>query len=162
MRYHLGLGSNIGERELHLRESRRRIEQTIGDIVKTSSLYETEPVGLTDQPWFLNQAVEVKSGRSPDALLLSIKLIERNMGRISGPRFGPRIIDIDILLAGETICRTRDLTIPHPRLAQRNFMLYPLREIAGDIIHPEIGKTIGELVLDSADRSDVRRCPLYR
>lgn len=157
MIYHLGLGSNLGDPIRQVALARGWIGRTMGEIRKASSLYLTEPVGLRDQPWFLNQAIEVESPLSPMELLAAVQRIERRMKRAPGPRNGPRRIDIDILLAGRTVMRKARLAIPHPRLAERNFVLIPLAEIAARRRHPVLGLTVAALKRACPDRSRVVR-----
>jgi len=156
MRYFLCLGSNLGPKKANLAEAVLLLENRRLKILKASSLYETQPVGLTDQPWFLNQVIEVESGMAPASLLTAVKEIERQMGRMSSDKRS-RIIDIDILLAEETVMKTETLEIPHPRLEKRNFVLIPLKEIAPDVVHPILHSTIEELWKESPDRSKVRQ-----
>jgi len=155
MIYHLGLGSNLGDRAGNLARSRARLAEEGIAIRNSSTLYETEPVGRSNQPWFINQAVEVESGLSPQELLIFVKEIETDMGREATGPAGPRIIDLDILLAEDTVIGTVELTIPHPRLAERNFVLVPLAEIAPEAVHPVLKRTIRELCSRSKDRSRV-------
>lgn len=156
MKYHLGLGSNLRDRTGNLTRVRARLAEQ-GIAIRTSStLYETEPVGLSDQPWFINQVVEVETELSPWEFFKILKSIENNMGREATVPDGPRIIDIDILLAEDTVIRTAELTIPHPRLAERNFVLVPLAEIAPQAVHPVLKRTIRELCYRSKDRSRVK------
>jgi 2-amino-4-hydroxy-6-hydroxymethyldihydropteridine diphosphokinase len=124
-------------------------------VLKASSVYETEPVDVPDQPWFLNQVLEVRSSLDPPALLKLVKSIEAGLKRVPTVAKGPRTVDIDILLAGDLVIDTPELVIPHPRLARRNFVLVPLIEIAPQIRHPVLGKTIRELALESPDLSRV-------
>jgi len=159
MRYYLGLGGNLGNRESCLRQCRKWIECSEVWIRRESSLYETEPVGLCGHPWFLNQALEVETELDPIELLKVVKSIETRMGRIPGIVVGSRVIDIDILLAGDLVVDTGWLQLPHPRMASRNFVLVPLCEIAAGAVHPVLGKTIGEL---QAKCGDTSACSLYR
>jgi 2-amino-4-hydroxy-6-hydroxymethyldihydropteridine diphosphokinase len=144
---YLSLGSNLGDREGHLREALARLEAN-GRIVALSSFYETEPVEVTDQAWFLNGAVAFETAESPEELIASILRIEHRMGRNRTQRKGPRIIDIDILLFDDTILDSPALTIPHPAMHERRFVLQPLAEIAAEATHPVRKKTV-QALLDS-------------
>lgn len=155
MKYFLGLGANVGDLELNLSKARSRLEKDGVRIVSASSLYRTEPVGCSGQAWFLNQVIEVETNLSPRRLLNLAKRVERALNRRPGPPNAPRPIDIDILLSGDMVLRTERLTIPHPRLAERNFVLIPLAEIAPDQIHPILKRTIAMLKLRSKDRACV-------
>lgn len=155
MKYFLGLGSNLGSRAKNLAAAARLLLENGIEVLRASSVYETEPVDLLDQPWFLNQVLEVRSSLGPRALLKLAKSIEARMERVPTVDKGPRTIDIDILIAGDTVLETPDLVIPHPRLAQRNFVLVPLCEIAPETRHPVLDKTIRELVLSSSDPARV-------
>jgi 2-amino-4-hydroxy-6-hydroxymethyldihydropteridine diphosphokinase len=153
--YFLSLGSNLGSRAKNLAAAVRFIREHGVEVLRASSAYETEPVDHLDQPWFLNQVLQVRSSLSPFALLKLAKSIEARMKRVPTVAKGPRTIDIDILFADDLIVDLPDLAIPHPRLAQRNFVLVPLCEIAPEFRHPVLGKTIRELALSSSDPARV-------
>jgi 2-amino-4-hydroxy-6-hydroxymethyldihydropteridine diphosphokinase len=143
-RVYLSLGSNLGDRAAHLNGAMKRMD-TLGKIMAVSSFYETEPVELTAQPWFLNCAVELDTEKMPKQLLASIFDIEKEMGRRRVQKKGPRTVDIDILLFGNSIIKAKGLTIPHPAMHDRRFVLEPLAEIAPEIRHPIFKRTIREL-----------------
>ncbi len=155
MIYFLSLGSNLGNKTRNLARAGRLLRESGVEVLAASAIYLTEPVDNLDQPWFLNQALEIRSALDPPALLCLAKSVEKIMKRVPRADKGPRTIDIDILFAGDTVLDTRDLVIPHPRLAQRNFVLVPLCEIAPEIRHPILGKTIRELALSSSDPARV-------
>ena len=155
---YLSLGSNVGDRENHLREAIQRLE-TNGRIVSVSSFYEPEPVECTDQAWFLNCAIALETNASPEALLESILPIEKEMGRQRVRRKGPRTIDIDIVLFDDAILDSPELTIPHPAMQQRRFVLQPLAEIASAVRHPLLKKTVRELLDALPAGQEVRKHP---
>jgi len=157
MLYHLGIGSNLGDREANLFRCHTLLQEEKTVVISFSALYETEPVGIKEQPWFLNQALAIDSQRLPLELLEEIQSIERRMGRIPTEIGGPRLVDIDILLAGDEVIVHDRLKIPHPRLTERNFVLIPLAEIAPTAIHPLQKRTIQQLKESCSDTSEVRR-----
>ena len=142
---YLSLGSNVGDRENHLRQAIARLAPE-GRIMSVSSFYETEPVEFTDQSWFLNCAVALETTETPERLMAALLQIEQQMGRQRIQKKGPRTIDIDILLFGDAILDGPALTIPHPAMHQRRFVLEPLAEIAPEVRHSVLKKTIRELL----------------
>jgi 2-amino-4-hydroxy-6-hydroxymethyldihydropteridine diphosphokinase len=155
-RVYLGLGINLGEREQNLTIALARLQERLR-LVAVSSLYETVPWGVADQPPFLNAAVAAETDLSPAELLVFIKGVEREMGRQPSGHWGPRLIDIDILLYGDLVLQTPDLVIPHPRLAERAFVLVPLAEIAPDAVHPVYQQTLQALLARVSGREGVQK-----
>ena len=143
----LGLGTNLGNRLGNLRQAARAIEEDIGPILRASEVFETEPWGVTDQPHFLNACLylDIDGESDPEALLASLKAIERRMGRKETIRWGARLIDIDILLIGDRIYESPALRIPHLHLSERSFVLTPLIQILPGWSHPLTGKSLEEM-----------------
>jgi len=152
---YLSLGSNIGDRDEHLRDALAQLESSGVHVLRASPIYETEPVDYTDQRWFLNLVVETETALFPRQLLTRIHKIERALGRVRGVPKGPRTIDIDILLYGKAVVRTAELEIPHPRMAERRFVLAPLADLAPDLRHPVKQQTVRQM-LEAAPPSTVR------
>ena len=156
---YLSLGSNVGDREENLRAAIGRLSAPDLRVLRISPVYETEPVDYAEQPQFLNLVVEAETSLSPAELLTRTGEIERVGGRARAAPKGPRIIDIDILLYGDAVKRSPALEIPHPRMADRRFVLAPLADLAPDLIHPVMRRTVREL-LAAAPPAGVRRINL--
>ena len=151
----LHLGSNVGDRELFLNQAIDIIENDLGLILSRSSLYESEAWGKEDQQDFLNIAIVITTLLKPKDLLLKIKEVERNLGRVKKEHWGPRNIDVDIIFYGQEVIDVPGLKIPHVELQNRNFVLIPLLEIVGDKIHPVLKLSVEELYLNSMDHKEV-------
>lgn len=154
---HLSLGSNLGDRLANLRQALDQIERRGSRIRICSSVYETQPVGVTDQPDFLNLVVEAETLFSAHQLLQSCKALEQELGRVRADRFGPRLIDVDLLLLENSVFESPGLTVPHPRMHLRKFVLVPLCEIAPEVIHPRFSLTALQLLASTPDSSRVER-----
>jgi 2-amino-4-hydroxy-6-hydroxymethyldihydropteridine diphosphokinase len=154
---YLSLGSNIGDREANLRAAIATLEEAGVRVLRMSSLYETEPVGFLEQPWFLNCVVEGETEFKPLALLRALREIEVKVGSKKLVAKGPRLLDMDILLYGEETIDTPGLQVPHPRMNRRRFVLEPLAEIAPDLQHPSWSGTVADLLARTPDRSAVKR-----
>ena len=149
-RAYLGLGSNVGDRQEYLREAIRRVAGADGvNLLRQSRVYETEPIGITDQPEFLNMVVEVEIAEEMEAreLLALVRQIEKDVGRTKRERWGPREIDVDVLLVGEERVKEADFEVPHPRMWERAFVMAPLAELA-----PEVKGPTGETAAEVAER----------
>ncbi len=151
---YLGLGSNMGDRQGNLSRALDLLSRKL-QIGEVSSVYDTEPIGNVSQPRFLNMVCQVYTRIAPEALLALAKGIETKLGRASGKPNAPRPIDIDILLYGDHVIETPELVIPHPRLAERAFVLVPLAEIAPALKHPVSGETIKELLQGVTEKQGV-------
>jgi 2-amino-4-hydroxy-6-hydroxymethyldihydropteridine diphosphokinase len=143
---YLSLGSNVGEREEMLRAALRLLESPGLHVARLSPVYETEPQDVKNQPWFLNLVVEVQTALFPMQLLTRVRKIERELGRKRTVNKGPRRIDIDILLYGESVIDAKDLVVPHPRMTERRFVLQPLADLAPDLRHPVLRRSVKELL----------------
>ena len=152
---YLLIGGNIGDRLANLENARNSIEKKCGPIQKLSAIYETEAWGMKEQPAFYNQAICIETKLSPEELLESLLEIEVSMGRKRLIPLGPRTIDLDIIYYNQTIIQTPRLTIPHSKLAERNFVLAPLTDIAADFEHPILKKTNAQLYKATTDNSVV-------
>ena len=146
MNGYLGFGANLGDRKKNLAQAVNALNSRPDlAVLRTSGIYETEPWGLTDQPKFLNMVAEIATSISPSELLERVKKLEKDMGREDGPRLGPRLIDIDILLLEDQVVDEPELIIPHASLHLRAFVLVPLAELASELVHPVLGVTIADL-----------------
>jgi 2-amino-4-hydroxy-6-hydroxymethyldihydropteridine diphosphokinase len=153
---YLSIGSNIGDRESHLRAAIEQLASEELRILRVSPIYETEPQEVTDQRWFLNVVVEAETSLFPMRLLTRVRRVERALGRVRTVPKGPRTIDIDILMYESNVVRTPKLVIPHPRMAVRRFVLAPLADLNPDLRHPKSGNTVKEM-LAAAPEQVVRR-----
>ena len=147
MRAFIGLGSNLGDREANLRQALEYLAQSPETtVVRASSLYDTEPVGVEDQPHFLNAVAQIDTQLTPRQLLWNLMLVERRLGRVRAQRWGPRTIDLDLLLYEDEVLQEEDLELPHPELAKRSFVLVPLVELEPLLPHPVTRETMLSLL----------------
>ncbi len=151
------LGSNLGDRLENLAHARQEIGRLAGQIITTSSIYKTAAWGNEQQPDFYNQVIKVRSALSPEELLVHVLEIEKKAGRVRNEKWGPRILDIDILFYGDLILSSDLLTIPHPEIPNRKFTLLPLAEIAPDFTHPVNRKTNNQLLTECTDVLSVEK-----
>ncbi|HYE54424.1 MAG TPA: 2-amino-4-hydroxy-6-hydroxymethyldihydropteridine diphosphokinase [Chitinophagaceae bacterium] len=156
-RTYLLIGGNVGDRFKNLEKARQLVGSKAGKIVQQSALYETAAWGMQDQPAFLNQVLVVDTVLDPEALLDTILGVEKEMGRERLEKYGPRTIDIDILLFNDLVVETDRLTVPHPQMHQRRFALAPLADVAAATIHPVLKKSIDELLLECPDKLPVKK-----
>jgi 2-amino-4-hydroxy-6-hydroxymethyldihydropteridine diphosphokinase len=153
---YIGLGSNVGDRLANIRKAVELMKKEEIEVVNESSIYETEPMGYREQGWFLNSVVQGRTELSPERLWETLEKIEKSIGREKEIKWGPRIIDLDILFYGNKILNDKQLQIPHSELHKRKFVLVPLKEIAPELVHPVLNKTISELLRDLKDNSQVK------
>ena len=154
---YLLIGGNLGNRKQNLLTAISLVNEQCGPLTKSSSIYETEAWGKTDQPSFLNQALEISTSLNARQLMRMILKIEKEMGRVRKEKLGPRIIDIDILLFDNEIHDLRFLKVPHPEMRNRRFVLVPLAELNASLQHPVLKKTIAELLEECPDNLEVRK-----
>ena len=153
---YLSLGSNLGDRAANLESAIAALPEIGVRVLRRSALYETEPVDFLAQPWFLNCVVEAETSLPPELLLAALQGIERQMGSRKLVARGPRLIDLDVLFYDSAVLRTAEIEIPHPRMAERRFVLVPLAELAPELRHPVFQSTIAELLRTTRDTSVVR------
>jgi 2-amino-4-hydroxy-6-hydroxymethyldihydropteridine diphosphokinase len=157
---YLGIGSNTGDRGQNLSDALLMINELVGNVLRRSSLYETEPWGFNSDNYFLNMAVVVLTGLDQHEVLKNSQHIEKQLGRIrTGKGYSDRIIDIDILLFNNLIIQERDLVIPHPLMHERKFVMAPMAEIAPDVIHPGFNLTMLELLESCPDNHNLKKLP---
>lgn len=153
---YIGIGSNVGDKAGNCRLAIEALKQAPGVLrVRGSSLYRTDPVGYTQQEEFVNCAAEIETGLSPQELLVLCKGIEQRLGRVRTFHWGPRVIDLDILLYEQAVIDDGDLQIPHPAMSSRRFVLAPLAELAPEMFHPVYGKTAAQMLNECDDNSGV-------
>jgi 2-amino-4-hydroxy-6-hydroxymethyldihydropteridine diphosphokinase len=159
----IGIGANMGDPAVQCRQALHRLGAVPGiRLLRSSSFYRTEPVGPQDQAWFINAVAEIRTELRPRNLFDALKGIEREMGRTEGTRWGPRIIDLDLLLYGQEVVAEEGLVVPHPEMHQRRFVLEPLCELASYVVHPAFGVSARGLLDRLTDPGLVERCPVAK
>jgi 2-amino-4-hydroxy-6-hydroxymethyldihydropteridine diphosphokinase len=157
-RVFIGMGSNLGDRAVQIRKAVESIGMMPAtEIVRMSSIYETSPVGIPDQPRFLNAVIEVSTRLVPRDVLKEVRKIEKELGRTEYRRWGPRTIDLDILLYDNDVIISDELTVPHPRMTERKFVLVPLAELDPAVVHPVEQKTVGMILARCSSMEEVVR-----
>ena len=155
---YIGIGSNLGTPEGNCTKAIEKISSAKGiKIISKSSFYQTEPIGGVQQGWFVNSAIEIETDLSPENLLSVLLNLELAMGRIRKEKWGPRLIDLDLLLYGNLVLEKKGITLPHPEIQNRKFVLTPMSEIAENLIHPTLKKTIKTLLQESSDVTIVKK-----
>jgi 2-amino-4-hydroxy-6-hydroxymethyldihydropteridine diphosphokinase len=155
---YIALGSNLGDRAMNLEAAIAALSPAVR-VIGRSAVYETDPKYITEQPAFLNMVVCGDTGLKPEALLKYVKVIERELGRTPAPRYGPRLIDLDIIFFGDRVIDSAGLSIPHPRMAEREFVLKPLCDLAPDMRHPLTGDTMRNLLEKLGGGREIRPYP---
>lgn len=158
---YIGIGSNLGDRKANAREAVDRVSKLPATkVLRASSLYESEPLGDA-KTWFVNSVIEIETEFPPDQLLRKLKAIEEAMGRkrVTGKRWGSRVIDLDILLCDKEVVEKRSLKVPHPEMHKRRFVLLPLAELAPHVVHPHLGQTVSALLANVKDEKRVMLLP---
>jgi 2-amino-4-hydroxy-6-hydroxymethyldihydropteridine diphosphokinase len=155
---YIGIGSNLGTPEKNCTKAIEKISSTKDiKIISKSSFYRTEPIGGVQQGWFVNSAIEIETDLSPENLLSVLLNLELAMGRTRKEKWGPRLIDLDLLFYGNLVLENKSLTLPHPEIQNRKFVLVPMSEIAENLIHPTLKKTIKTLLQESSDVTIVKK-----
>jgi len=155
---YIGLGSNMGDKIANLNKAIGELGKVPGNkVLAVSSFYKTEPVGRVEQDWFVNAAAEIETSLTPRELLNKLLYIEKNLGRVRDVKWGPRVIDLDILLYDDLVMNEEGLSIPHPYLYERGFVLVPLAEIAPKVIHPKLKKSMSELMRGIHDNKNIEK-----